>query len=206
MPRKGYVSKRPGRKTIYQKPTGRPAHRPLKFNDEMRARVINLARCGFNETQLCEIVNIAQFTLNRWKKRFPSFCEEFIAARTQLQEEGCKAGFKALYKQKLRKQRITKTIDENGKEVTRKEVIEEEIPPNAAIILKCLNKLPIFQEANKIDSRGTFTKAFDDYSGYMRREAAESSVSSELDVTEAEQEFVSQSFEDQYLGGSSPFG
>lgn len=64
------------------KPTGRPT----KFSAEMQRQALVLAKVGFTDDQMSEVLGITKQTLNNWKKSHPAFFDLLKTQKKQADE------------------------------------------------------------------------------------------------------------------------
>lgn len=164
MPDPNFVAKRRGPKRKYYTPRGRPANRPLVYNEDIHKRAVALIRAGWTKEAVAEMCNVSFQTFYTWQNQFPKFLEDIKKARTDFDEIGSNAAHFLLQKQTLKKRRITKTI-ENGKEVTKTELYEEEIAPNASVAIRHMARMPIYKHETATDAIGSFARAFAEHFG-----------------------------------------
>lgn len=52
-----------------------PAGRPTKYDPSLNEKVEKLAKLGATDSEMADFLEIAESTLNEWKKEFPEFSE-----------------------------------------------------------------------------------------------------------------------------------
>ena len=175
----------------------------------MFARIISLARLGWSIDGIAALLGISDETIRAWGRTFPHFSADLSNARTYFDEKGSKALDFLMEKQKLKKRKIIKTIDENGKEITKTEISEEEIAPNASVVTNHINRrAPNYTAPQGSEAiKNSFIAAFEQWtnSGAISR-YSQAELPSGTSLGQAASEPLSESSEDQHLGGGSPFG
>lgn len=183
--------------------------RPEKHSPQLFARIVSLARVGWTMDAISKMCEIHIDTIYDWRQKFPEFSEKLKEAKTYFDEKGADGLDFLMSKQKLKKRKIIKTIDENGKEVTKTEIVEEEIAPNAQIIaLHASRRAPHLAEKKDggFSAKETFIAAFEQWTntGAIERYRGQE-LPREPAIGQAADELVSEQGEDQCLGGGSPF-
>ena len=201
------VKKKIGRpKNPSKTPFGR---RPPKFSPEIFAKIVALARAGWPLEGVAKMVGINQDTIHDWRKRFPSFSEDLEDARTYFDEHGSNALGFLMQKQKLKKRKITKTIDENGKEITKTEITEEEIAPNATVVTHHAGRrFPNYSsQEGSTAAKSAFIAAFEQWTnnGAIER-YKDQELPGRASIRQAADEPIPEPSEDKRLGRGSPFG
>ena len=183
--------------------------RPQKHSPQLFARIISLARLGWSMEAIAKLCDFHHDCIYDWSEKFPEFSRELKEAKTYFDEKGSHCLDFLMSKQKLKKRKITKTIDENGKEITKTEISEEEIPPNATIVANHVSRRsPHYTTpTGGSTARETFISAFDQWtnSGAIER-YREQELPSKSAIRPATEEPVSEPCKDQHLGRSSTFG
>lgn len=202
----------------YVRKTGRPSKpkpkrregRPEKHSPQVFTRIVSLARAGWSMDAISKMCDIHIDSIYHWKNIFPEFSENLKNAKTYFDEKGSQALDFLMSKQTLKKRKIIKTIGENGKEIVKTEVHEEEIAPNAQIVaLHASRRAPHFAEktTGSAVTQEAFIAAFEQWTNtgaierYRRPELSRGSS-----VGQAAAEPVSEQGQDKHMGRGGPFG
>ena len=118
---------------------GRPsAYNPTKHNKQVH----ELAELGATNEQIAEALNIDIATLERWKLKYPDFCDAIKSGKDKTDDEVELSLLSRAKGVKVKKMRVIQIGDERietdgtGRQfivkAVRKEMSEDEIPPDTA--------------------------------------------------------------------------
>ena len=181
--------------------------RPPKYSPQLFARIVSLARLGWSIEAIAKLCDFNHETIYDWKEKFPDLSRDLLEARTYFDEKGSHALDFLMSKQKLKKRKIIKTIDENGKEITKTEISEEEIAPNASVVTNHVSRrAPYYTSSTGADAKSYFIQAFEQWTNNGAIDRYKEELPTRSFIGEAAEEPLPEPSEDQHLGRGSPFG
>lgn len=135
--------------------------RPTKYNEEMNVQVLKLCILGATDKEIADFFNIAESTLNEWKKTYPAFSESIKKGKMEADMNVASSlyqratGFKTKTQKafKIRKHENGKGSTEDVKVVT----VEEAYPPDSTSAIFWLkNRRPEqWRDKKEIEMPGT---------------------------------------------------
>jgi transposase-like protein len=132
--------------------TGRPTKYNNKFNEQA---YIACVEGGFTDLKLARLFDVDKATVNRWKKKYPEFCDSLKKGKDEFNILVAEAsllkrlkGFSFI--------EVTEKADKTGKMVTVKQVRKHVAPDTTALIFFLKNRDPE-RWRDKREIEGTLT-------------------------------------------------
>jgi len=124
-----------------KKITGRPKKKggaPTKFNDEVQRQTLLLAKKGFTDKEVAEVLGVTQVSLGNWKKAHP----EFFESLKKIKKDADRAVERSLYERACGYECVEDKIFNNGGKALVVETIKHYPPDPVSMIFWLKNRQP----------------------------------------------------------------
>lgn len=138
--------------------------RPNSFKAEYEEQVYKLALLGLKDTEIAKYFDIAERTLNYWKKKYPAFLQSLKKGRANADGEVVKSLYNRAVGARIKVEQAIKVkevfYNDNGKKYKEKEKVEiveltQEVPPDTTACIYWLKNRQSDKWRDKIEHLGS---------------------------------------------------